>query len=160
MPLREGLDKNQVLRTSVGTSEYPNHLPSFCLELSKNLVCSCVQPSLHCNCCANALPPLLPGARVGENKVHFLFQSVWVSLEGDAVDFNAERHLPDAEEPPALFLASHQQRTPEPWKCPRRVEKCAKLHGTLLSYFSATEKHVWCSLLNKFVFRQSKIHHC
>lgn len=77
---------------------------------------------------------------------------LWVSVQ--------RGHLPDAEEPLALFLASHQQRTPELWKCPRRVEKCAKLCTTILSSFSATEKHVWRSSPKKLVFRQSKSHHC
>lgn len=140
--------------------EHPNHSQSFSLELSKTLVCSCVQPPLRCNCSADALPPLLPGARVGDNKVSLLFQSVWVSLEGDAVGFSSERPSSTCRGATGSFSCITSQRTPEPWKCPIRVEKCAKLRATILSYFSATEKHVWRSLPKKFVFRQTKIHRC
>lgn len=101
--------------------EHPNHLQSFCLELSKNLVCSCVQPPLHCNCDAYALPPLLPGATVGENKVCLLFQSVWVSLEGDAVGFNAERPSSRCRGATGSFSCIASQRTPELWKCPSQI---------------------------------------
>lgn len=62
--------------------------------MTREVSASVVQSPLHCNCDVNALPPLLPGARVDENKVCLLektlFQSLWVSLEGDAVGFNAE----------------------------------------------------------------------
>lgn len=40
--------------------------------MTREVSASVVQSPLHCNCGVNALPPLLPGARVDENKVCLL----------------------------------------------------------------------------------------
>lgn len=85
------------------------------------------------------LPLRLPGARVDGNKVCLHEEDPLPSWTGQfrrwcwgfqcrAAIFQMQR---------SHCHASHQWRTPEPWKCPGRVEETVKLHTTILSSSSA-----------------------
>lgn len=73
-------------------------------------------------CTVTVVLMLLPGARVDENKVCLLFQSIWVSLEGDAVGLMQRGRL-QMQRNHWLFFLHHINReplnhggVPERWK--------------------------------------------